>query len=155
MHAYSQELFTFQYHHHHPVTREAALIEKMLFYHAKRTAMNIFKWKTPLLSAYLFCGWMHFLINDISLAPAFFVSLIFIFMVKNYWQYHCNSATAKVFGYRSIFGMTRMLMFNRDDHTTYDIPIRRALLGDSWKCEDHAEFPFSIGSVDQKVSSGK
>lgn len=162
-------------HTHTAVTREVKLIKEMLIYHTNKTAINVVRWRTPLLSAYLFVAWMHFVItSSMRLVPGYIMSLVFIFMLNNYVKYHVNSAAAKLFGHTTIADMTWLMLFRQDggkmqnpqihhrnnDHTILDRVLIRIFgtpsrNSDSWKFEDHAEYPFSIGSVDHKLSSSK
>mmetsp|Transcript_5729 Transcript_5729/g.10317 ORF Transcript_5729/g.10317 Transcript_5729/m.10317 type:complete len:902 (+) Transcript_5729:157-2862(+) len=156
------------------VMTEVALIKGMLVYHTKRTVMDVVRWRNPILSLYLFCGWMHFVVTDsATFLPAFILSLILIFMARNYMKYHVNSAASNLFGHRTIGDMTRIL-FKRDNSKVqtphihqrnscsilesvflriFGTPQVDATPKDSWKREDHAEFPFSTGSAYCKLSS--
>lgn len=185
------------------ITREIKLYENMLKYQAKQTVKDVILWKTPLVSAYLFCGWMYFVMtNSIRLTPAWLVSMLFIFMMRQYFEYHVNSPASKVFGYKSIWHMTKLLVggpheqkmeadaslgrrssfdsdatplthgngqnsspprtqqsrkqtFLQRQASSFDDWLNGPPMADSdkWKFQDHADFPFSIGSMYYKLSS--
>ena len=155
------------------LTREMSLIKRMLEYHTKIAVFDIIRWKSPLLSSYLFFAWMYFVwLGSFKLVPAFIMSLLLIFMMKNYLKYYVNSPAARIFGHKSIEEMTHMLLFKDSSNADKsNVCLRRKnstlervlfkVFGlsettlDSWRFEDHAEYPFSRGTADPKLSSGK
>ena len=106
--------YTTQYRN--ATSREVSLINKLMFYQAKKIAREIATWKHPLLSAYIFWAWMYMVVyNAIDNVPSFMLSLLFIALLRNYVQYNVNSAAGSLCGHRTIGGMLGVLLFNRDD----------------------------------------
>jgi len=154
------------------VSKEMALIMIVLVQTAKRKIRDVIGWRNPVISLYFFYGWMRLVIAPSgTFIVMFILSLFFIFMVRNYLKYNINSPASRFLGRRTIGGMTRALLVNQggfkgptlDDNQGISHSIERAILRmagipknstqDSWKGEDHAEFPFSTGSVYTKASS--
>ena len=105
-----------------------------------------------------------------SYLPAFILSMVLTLMIRNYFKYNVHSFVGSFYGHRSIGSMCRILLFNqdsRDQHTLADqttfIKHEQVLetfgistgnfTNDSWKEEDHLEYPFSVGSFHPKCSS--
>mmetsp|Transcript_33231 Transcript_33231/g.71817 ORF Transcript_33231/g.71817 Transcript_33231/m.71817 type:complete len:1016 (-) Transcript_33231:462-3509(-) len=154
------------------VAKEVALIRIFVIRTSKTKIVDLIRWRNPVISLYFFYGWMRFVITTSGTFLAMYVlSLFFIFMVRNYLKYNINSPASRFLGRRTIGGMTRALLVNQggfkgptlDDNQGISHSIERAILWmagipknstpDSWKGEDHAEFPFSTGSVYTKASS--
>jgi len=154
--------------------RELSLIHKTFEYQAKQTITDVVRWRNPALSLYLFYGWMHFVATEsMRFVSLFILSSIFFFMLRNYLKYHANSAASKLFGCRTIGDMTRILLVNQHDSKgptqhrrqsnshpileqllrIFGLPPMDANSQDSWKFEDHAEFPLSAGCDYNKLSS--
>ena len=160
-------------------TRELAMLNKMVVFSMKGLMKDISDWKHPLLSGYIFFWWMHFVIaNSIALVPAFLMSLIVILLLRNYVKYYLKSSNSLLYGYVTIGDMIRILLFKsykpkRRHHAGsewkhQDRPFLERLLfkvfGMStktidpqykWRYENHAEFPFSIGSSYPKMTPRK
>lgn len=155
------------------LTREVKLITTTLVYHTKKIMTSTLKWKRPLFSAYVFSSWMYFVILcDIDKIPVWILSFIFIGMLDNYVKYHVNSMSAQLFGHRTIEEMLSLLLFhhkesknqksqlvsNKNSTSTLDkvliwiFGMPKTTL-DSWKFEDHGEFPFSNGMKEPKRCS--
>jgi len=155
-------------------SREASLINRLMFYQAKKIARDIAAWKNPLLSMYIFWAWMYMVLyNAIDNVPSFILSLLFIALLRNYVKYNVNSAVGSLCGHRTIGGMLGVLLFNRDDSNvklselqrmTNRPFLERVLLKifglnfsakkmRAWKNEHHSEFPLSSGLVYPKRTS--
>ena len=135
--------------------------------------ISILKWKRPILSAYVFSSWMYFVILcDIDKIPVWMLSFLFIGMLDNYVKYHVNSTSSQLFGHRTIQEMLSLLLFKhegsknkkqqlvsqKNSASTLD-KVLIWIFGmptttlESWKVEDHAEYPFSNGMKEPKRSS--
>ena len=148
-------------------TREAKLIKTMMEHYAKSSLKDLAKWKNPVFSGYVFFSWMYFVKqNSMRYVPAWLVGFVFLFTMEQYVKYHVNSVAAEMFGYKSIWGLIRLLLTGQGE-TTRDAStrrVRRAILERvfgkpagvaDWKEEDNAEFPFSLGAMTPKVSSSE
>jgi len=154
-------------------SREATLINKLMFYQAKKIGRDIATWKNPLLSMYIFWAWMYMVVyNAIDNVPSFVLSLLFIALLRNYVKYNVNSAVGSLCGHRTIGGMLGVLLFNRDDSNVQMSELQRmsnrpflerlllnifglnftAKRKKAWKNEDHSEFPLSSGLVHPKIT---
>ncbi|KAL7493243.1 hypothetical protein ACHAWT_003085 [Skeletonema menzelii] len=155
-------------------SREASLINKLMFYQAKTIAREIATWKNPLLSMYIFWAWIYMVVyNAIDNVPSFMLSLLLIVLIRNYVKYNVNSAVGSLCGHRTIRGMLGVLIFNRDDSNVQMSELQRGAnrpflervllsffgLNDAakkkkiWKNEHHSEFPLSSGLVYPKITS--
>lgn len=156
------------------MSREVAMINKIMFFKGKKIVKDIATWKNPLLSLYIFWAWMYMVVyNAFDNVPSFVLSLVFIALLRNYVKYNVNSAVGSLYGHRTIGDMLRILLFNRDDtevsmsqlQRLSNRPILERILlkifgmtftakqKKSWQAENHSEFPFSSGSVYPKISS--
>lgn len=114
-----------------------------------------------MLSAYIFCSYMHFVTSGLGLLPAFIVSLVLIFIISNYRRYHVNSPAAKLYGGNiTIFDMTWVLLFGGDGEKKVQRPQLKKLISrldadNGWRNEDHLEFPFSAGKEYPKRTIGE
>ena len=151
----------------------------MLVFSIKELIGDIFIWKHPLLSGYIFFWWMHFVIaNSIALVPSFLLSLLVILLLRNYIKYYVKSSRALLFGHKAISDIFKTLFLKRHS------PLRRKHIGVEWKYEDlsclerlllrvfgmskntidpqsmwryenHSEFPFSVGESYPKITHRK
>jgi len=150
------------------VSKELNMISIVLNYHTKRVIRDIIRWNNPLLSSYIFGAWMYFVYqNSLSHIPSFIMSLMLVFMLRNYVKYYLHSVAGTFYGSRSIGSMCRIVLFNRFDANVQRTPSRRAgwlvskvfgistasFTKETWKEEDNAEYPFSIGTYHPKRSS--
>lgn len=150
------------------------LIKGMLIYHAKTTALDILLWRTPILSAYFFSWWMYMTLTGLSDLPSFLLSLVAILMIQNYLIYHVSSSSSQMYGHRTLLDLTKILMFGDKSGEPRNTTNKRCqhlierilckIFGveqksqdhsNSWKFEDHSEFPFSIGIEYPKTTSCK
>jgi hypothetical protein len=151
----------------------------MMIFSMMRTMNDISTWKHPLLSGYIFFWWMHFVIaNSIALVPAFLMSLVVVLLLRNYVKYYVKSSNALLYGYKTMGDMIRMLLFKKyipqprhrgsGEWRHEDRPYLELLLlqifGMStktidpqykWRYENHAEFPFSVGTSYPKITHRK
>lgn len=155
-------------------SREASLINKLMFYQARKIARDIATWKNPLLSIYIFWAWMYMVVyNAIDNVPSFILSLLFIALLHNYVKYNVNSTVGSLCGHRTIGGMLGVLLFNRDDSNVQLSELQRmtnrpflervllnlfglnfsAKMKKAWRNEHHSEFPLSSGLVYPKRTS--
>lgn len=156
------------------ISREVTMVNKLMFHRAKTMIRDVAQWKNPLLSMYMFWAWMYMVLyNAFDNVPSFILSLIFIALLRNYVKYNVNSAVGSLYGHRTIVGMLGVLLFNRDDSNVQISEIQRlgnrpflqhfllkifgmttftAKQKNSWRTENHAEFPFSSGVIYPKVS---
>jgi len=155
-------------------SREVTMINRLMYYQAKKTVGDIATWKNPLLTMYIFWAWMYMVVyNAIDNLPSFILSLFFIALLRNYVKYNVNSAVGSLYGHRTIGGMLGVLLFNRDDSDvqiseiqrmtnrpllerfllkTFELLNSSAKQKETWRTEHHSEFPFSSGSVYPKIS---
>lgn len=156
------------------MSREVTLINRLMFYLAKKTVRDIATWKNPLLTMYIFWAWMYMVVyNAVDNVPSFILSLLFIALLRNYVKYNANSAVGSLCGHRTIGGMICVLLFNRDDSNSQMSELQRmtnrpllerlllimfgmnfsAKQKKTWRTEHHSEFPFSSGSAYPKIST--
>lgn len=151
------------------------MISKMMVHCIKKTARNICSWKHPLLSSYIFCAWMYFVVhNSVSLIPAFIMSLIVILLLRNYAKYHVKSSSSLLYGHKTMGDMIQLLLFKKFNPRTRptgtkwihnDRPILERMFlkvfgmsiktkdpQHKWRVENHSEFPFSVGSSYPKIT---
>ena len=87
------------------------MLNKVLIFSIKDTMKDISDWKHPLLSAYIFFWWMHFVIaNSLALFPAFIMSLVVILLLRNYIKYYLKSSSSLLYGRVTIIDMIRILL---------------------------------------------
>ncbi|KAL7542867.1 hypothetical protein ACHAWF_014351 [Thalassiosira exigua] len=155
-------------------TMEIRLIRTALTCYAKQMAWDIYAWKNPALSAYFFVAWIHFVVtNSVRHASAFVVSLALLLLLKNYVR--CNAsglAQGALLANRSLWDIAQILLFDKVDQGELrggDLPMPEQMLRrifgtplltgvnahDSWRYMDNAEFPFSIGSLHPKMTTGE
>ena len=105
-----------------------------------------------------------------SYLPAFILSMVLTLMIRNYFKYNVHSFVGSFYGHRSIGSMCRILLFDQDSRDQHTLADQTAFIkheqvletfgistgnftNDSWKREDHLEYPFSVGSFHPKCSS--
>lgn len=135
-------------------TREMGLYKVNVQFVIKSTLRDTMSYKNPLISSYVFSGWMLLVyFNKINLVPSFVVSFLIIIFYCNYLSFHKEKNIDIKYKSLSMGDMFSMLWNGHtkvmSDHRSNDVLCNnldeyRALIEQSrHEDEHHQEFPFS------------
>lgn len=78
--------------------REVNFTRKQVMGIFKSTLKELREWENPLISAFIFCAWMHCVYsNAFSLVPAYVVSYIMLHLIRNYARYGMDGPAQRGF----------------------------------------------------------
>jgi len=131
------------------MNRENKLYREEIKKLAKRTIVRVMKWEIPLVSAYVFFGWMLCVYYaSAALIPPFITGVVILFLLRNYAH---SMSEQSHFGFPPV-SLSEMLFTLLTGRKIAPLTRRVEKTHKKYKQPHHMQFPFSDDRIAERLS---